>query len=144
MTIDKDWVLVPREPTDEMLAAADSAIHRFEKEPGEHRVMGVDGASDAWNAMLSAAPPPVIDPTMADVAMGNAMEIGRLLLVQARLGNALAKLVDACYAADEREELAEEIDGSLLDEAEAAIALIDRFKPPRAAEAALRPGGGES
>lgn len=81
--------------------------------------------------------------TMADVAMGNAMEIGRLLLVQTRLGNALAKLVDACYAADEREELAEEIDGSLLDEAEAAIALIDRFKPPRAAEAALRPGGGE-
>ncbi len=50
------YVLVPVEPTDEMLAAADTAIPRFEAELDGTRVMGVDGALDAWRAMLSAAP----------------------------------------------------------------------------------------
>ena len=67
----------------------------------------------------------------AEVAMANGLEISRLLMVQTRLGNALAKLVDACYLADAGDGLAEEIDGSLLDAAEEAIGLIDRFPPPR-------------
>lgn len=68
----------------------------------------------------------------AKVAMGNGQEIGRLLVVNATLGNALAKLTDACYAADACEELPDDIDGSMLDAAEAAIALIDKFPPVRA------------
>lgn len=67
----------------------------------------------------------------ADVAMKNAEEICRLHLVIAKLGNALAKLTDACYLADAGDGLPEDIDGSLLDEAEAAIDLIERFPPTR-------------
>ena len=44
-----------REPTPEMLAAADSAIPRFEAEPNGTRLMGVDGAHDAWRAMIDVA-----------------------------------------------------------------------------------------
>lgn len=67
----------------------------------------------------------------AEAAMGNGAEISRLLVVNAKLGNALAKLTDACHSADSREELPEDIDGSMLDEAEAAIALIEKFSPVR-------------
>jgi len=51
------FVIVPKEPTYEMLADADSAIPRFEVHPetGE-RMMGVDGAALAYAAMLSARP----------------------------------------------------------------------------------------
>lgn len=48
------WALVPREATPEMLAAADSAIPRFEPDENGHRLMGVDGAADAFSAMLDA------------------------------------------------------------------------------------------
>lgn len=51
------WVLVPREPTEEMLAEADSAIPRFELEGDGSRLMGRDGALDVWNIMVEAAPP---------------------------------------------------------------------------------------
>lgn len=44
-----------REPTDGMLARADSAIPRFEAELDGSRLMGVDGAKDCWQAMCDAA-----------------------------------------------------------------------------------------
>ena len=44
------------EPTAEMLSAADSAIPRFELDDATgHRLMGVDGALEAWNAMIAEA-----------------------------------------------------------------------------------------
>lgn len=52
------WVMVPREPTSDMLAAADSAIPRFEEESDGSRLMGVDGALDAWKAMIAVSPLP--------------------------------------------------------------------------------------
>lgn len=51
------FAIVPREPTDEMLSDADSAIPRFEPDAETKiRMMGVDGAKLAWDAMLAAAP----------------------------------------------------------------------------------------
>jgi len=44
-----------REPTAEMLSAADSAIPRFEADLDGTRLMGVDGALEAWQAMIDAA-----------------------------------------------------------------------------------------
>lgn len=46
-----------RVPTEEMLAAADSAIPRFEPDENGHRLMGRDGALDIWRAMIDAALP---------------------------------------------------------------------------------------
>lgn len=59
MTTDKTgaaWCWVPREATDAMLSKADSAIPRFEADGNGRRLMGVDGAKDAWDAMLAARP----------------------------------------------------------------------------------------
>lgn len=42
------------EPTEEMLAAADSAIPCFEPDENGHRLMGRDGALDVWRAMIDA------------------------------------------------------------------------------------------
>lgn len=51
------FVVVPKEPTEEMLSDADSAIPRFEPDvETKIRMMGVDGAKLAWDAMLAAAP----------------------------------------------------------------------------------------
>jgi hypothetical protein len=44
-----------REPTDGMLAEADNMLPRFEEEPNEPRMMGVDGALVAWQAMIDTA-----------------------------------------------------------------------------------------
>lgn len=49
-------VVVPVEPTDEMLSDADSSIPRFEAGPRGDRLMGVDGAVLAYAAMLAARP----------------------------------------------------------------------------------------
>lgn len=103
----------------------------------------------AWNrrARSEGPHPESGEPAHAQVTFENAQEICRMLLVQAKLGAALRKLVDACHDADERGELAEEIDGSLLDEAEAAIALIDpKFQPasPPPLEGAGRAEDGSS
>lgn len=43
------------EPTEAMLAAADSAIPRFEEEPDEPRMMGRDGALIVWQSMINEA-----------------------------------------------------------------------------------------
>ncbi len=49
--------VVPKEATEEMLSDADSAIPRFEPDVETNiRMMGVDGAKLAWDAMLAAAP----------------------------------------------------------------------------------------
>lgn len=54
---DAGYRIVPVEPTDEMLADADSAIPRFEPDIATGiRMMGVDGAKLAWGAMLEASP----------------------------------------------------------------------------------------
>lgn len=49
-------VVVPVEPTSQMLGDADSAIPRFEAEPSGIRLAGEDGVNDAWKAMLAARP----------------------------------------------------------------------------------------
>ena len=49
-------VVVPKAPTDAMLAEADSAIPRFEPDSSGHRMMGVDGAQWCWYAMIDARP----------------------------------------------------------------------------------------
>lgn len=56
--VGEGWRVVPIEPSEEMLAAADSAIPRFEAELDGSRLMGRDGALEAWNAMINAAPEP--------------------------------------------------------------------------------------
>lgn len=65
----------------------------------------------------------------AQVALGNAREVSRLTGINWTLAGALERLTRACEAADNREELAEEIDGSLLDAANAALALQSTQEP---------------
>jgi hypothetical protein len=49
-------VVVPREPTEEMLSEADSAIPRAEPDATGFRMMGREVALAAWNAAIAASP----------------------------------------------------------------------------------------
>jgi hypothetical protein len=49
-------VIVPREPTEEMLSEADSAIPRAEPDATGFRMMGREVALAAWNAAIAASP----------------------------------------------------------------------------------------
>ena len=53
-----NMVMVPREPTEAMLAAGDSAIPRAEADNSGVRMMGREVCLEAWSAMIAAAPPP--------------------------------------------------------------------------------------
>lgn len=55
-SLDHKYVVVPVEPTEEMLADADSAIPRAERDIDGARMMGREVALEAWKAMISASP----------------------------------------------------------------------------------------
>lgn len=84
-----------------------------------------EDAAAAWNTRSEGLPPPGGGgggpEEYARVALGNAVEVTRLTGINWALQGALERLTRACEAADAREELAEEIDGSLLDAANKAL-----------------------
>lgn len=80
---------------------------------GDHR----REALTLWNTRVF----PVSNDPYARIALGNALEISRKLLVEARLASALKRLLDACRLADNHDELSDHVDGEIMNDAEVAL-----------------------
>jgi hypothetical protein len=97
--------------------AGEISTLRAQQETDRATIASLSGASEV-DALRDRAT------ELSRIAMGNGREISRLTGLTWALGQALRDLTRACELADAHEELAEEVDGSLLDAANKALALL--------------------